>query len=255
MKKGLRFIFLNILGGIVGVCLLLAYIYHKSTGGNLKQDLGWALPPAPPLVSTGMPGRVYPVNQWGRVKTTPPQAAGDGKKRWDVVLFDKNLPSFAACGLMIVGENSYDEKGGGLIATWYPLSFVSNPAAVEIECFAPPRPVTIATGSPERTWTKQDADVLQGPKPLGIGPVRKIIGDPELEEIDGKYSKFSGDEIKTTAWGQEVKIPGSWAGGVWKWTLISQTDIYRFKNRAGYLKITYDGRGISTKIEDGTARK
>jgi hypothetical protein len=230
------------LGGIVGVCLLLAYVYHKATGGNLKQDLGWALPPAPALVSTGTPGRVFPASKSGLVTTGPPQAAGNGEKRWDAVFYEKRIPSILEeCSIFVFGQNDYDDKTGGLIATWYPISLVSKPGG-GFGCFAPPGPVTIATRSPEREWTKKNSDVLSGPKPLGIGFVRKIMGGPELEEIAGKYSKYTGDKIKGPS------------GSFWRWTLTSQTDIYRFKNRAGYLKITYDGRGLSTKIEDGTAK-
>ena len=244
MKKGLRFIFLNILGAIVGVCLLLAYVYHKTTGGSLKQDMGWALPPAPYLVATGAPGHVFKADQTRLVSATPPQAAGGGKKRWDVILYEKRIPSYVpVCGIFIYGQQKYSDKTGALEATWYPLSFVSAPHR-PVQCFAPPGPVMIATGSPERKWSIKNTDVLAGPEPLGIDSVRNAIGDPELEEIEGKYSKYSG---------RDVKGPSSF-GNFYKWTLMSQTDIYRFKNRTGYLKITYDDRGLSTKIEDGTAK-
>lgn len=243
MKTGLRYAFLGMLGAIFGIIFLARHFVFTP---KVDQSLGLSLPPAPALISTGTPGRVLAASKNFNEDKMPAQAILNGKKRWDFIFYDKSLPSvLEGCNLTVYGANKYNLKNGAFLATWYPISIVESPQG-DGGCFSPPPgPVIYSTGAEEGIWTGADKNILAAPPPLGVDVVRKVLGEPELVEIKGKYSHYAG---------RDAKIKGI-SSNMWQFTLIRQTDIYRFKNRVGYLKISYDGMGMSTKIENGTVIK
>lgn len=237
----LRYKFLVYMGVLAGAAYAIAMISKMITGESFSQSVGTSFPRAPEFQETGSAGRV--VSSFFRVTKGNPQGVEGGVKRYDVVYYRKGSRiDLDGCNVSIVGPSAGD---GEKEITWAPISFVVG-GDMPI-CYAPRGPIKIGTGSKVISWRNSFTKVLKGDPAfatatLSADAVKKVIGSPELEMIDGYYDQKNRPN--------NCLFPKCWA-----YHLKKQVDIYSFSNRAGLLKITYDGNGYSTKIENTLEKK
>jgi hypothetical protein len=237
----LRHKFLGYLGGLAGAVYFIAFVYKAMTGESFSQGVGTSFSRAPEFQETGAPGRV--VSSFFRVTRWNPQGVEGGVKRYDVVYYRKGSRiDLAGCNISIVGPTAGD---GDKEITWAPISVVVG-GKMPI-CYAPRGPIEIGTGAKVIPWRNSFAKVLKGDPAfatatLSADAVKKNFGSPELEIIDGSYDQKNRPN--------RCLFPKCWV-----YHLKKQVDIYSFSNRSGLLKITYDGSGESTKIENALEKK
>lgn len=243
----LRHKFLVLLGVLAGAAWAINSFTHYMTGESFSHEIGRSFPTAPKMQDTGKAGKV--VDALSNIDLLKPQGL-NGKsgfqavKRYDIVYYARGerIDMGNNCLFSIVGPTS---GSGGNEITWSAISVVSRGG--ELLCYAPRGPIKIATGAGERRWRASYAKALRGDpafatKSLSAEDIKKAIGPPQFEIIDGAYDQKNRPLY--------CQFPSCW-----RYKLKTQVDVYTFLNRSGDLKITYDGAGYSTKIENTLEKK
>jgi hypothetical protein len=243
----LRYKFLVFLGVLAGAAWAIGSVTHYITGESFSHGMGMSFPRAPKMQNTGVPGKV--VDSFSKIDFSKPQgsngkASFNGRKRYDIVYYARGerIDFGIGCDLSIVGPTSGE---GGDEITWSAISVVRRGGS--LLCYAPRGPIKIATGAMERTLRASYATALRGDpafatNSLSAEDVKKAIGPPQIEIIDGTYDQKNRPLY--------CQFPSCW-----RYKLKNQVDIYTFLNRSGDLIITYDGSGYSTKIENTLEKK
>lgn len=243
----LRHKFLVLLGVLAGAAWAIASVMHYLTGESFFQGVGMSFPVAPGLHNTGAPGKV--VDSFSKIDFSKPQgfngkAGFKAVKRYDIVYysFGERIDLGIGCNYSIVGPTA---GIGAKEITWAPISIIKRGS--QLVCYAPRGPIKIATGAGKRPWSASYAKALKGDpafatKSLSAEDVKRVIGPPAYEIITGFYDQKNRPIY--------CQFPSCW-----RYKLKTQVDVYTFLNRTGDLKITYDGAGYSTKIENTLEKK
>lgn len=241
----LRYRFLVWLGILAGVAYAINLVSKATTNESFSQGVGYSFPLAPKMTATGQPGQI--LDSFHGELSPRPQGISDLSQRYDVVFYQKaariDFPP-GLCKVSIVGPSVGE---GYKEITWAPVSLVGDYGSQNLNCYAPRGPVDILTGAREIAWKSSFSKALSGDPAfatatLNADDVKKAIGSPVEEIIEGFYDQKNRPDY--------CLIPSCW-----KFNLTKQVDIYSFLNRSGLLKITYDGNGYSTKIENTLEKK
>ena len=231
-----------IMAGVIGMSSGWK-IAEKKIGMNpdLKKSPieGWS--------ETTYPGQVvrYSTNDFKFANSFPQARTTSGEKRWDVLLWSQKKTNYTFYMKFWPNRPDLSEEIPGNILRLYSehpfviVSFEKKTGQAFWRVAEPPAIVRIGTGVKASGFTGEKIALVKG---LSDGKekknrqeILKTLGYPEKEEFQVSYDSHTG------GCGFQEKCKN--------FTIARRSDLYKFSDRTGTLRVNYDSNDQFTSIE------